>query len=299
MAKYTVTPTCGHEYQVTLYGPHKEREKHLERASKALCGDCFRQIGQEEAREQALENNLPDLVGTEKQIQWAMKIRNEELASADGYWTELETKWSKFPEEAKLEQKEDFKNAKIFFENAMVWLRGQASAKFWIDNRGDGARLVRDSMRKQLEESQSAKAEPTASKPEPVKKQEPTAKVAISKDGSRAYVSVPYNAEMTAKIKEIPNRTWHGTQKFWSVPAAQIDELRSVVRQFFKIQGEAEVNNEPAEDQGSSSASVKPAKKQQRQLRADLADLQLPEGMRMYKVRGQKSLAVGPIKKAA
>lgn len=85
MAWYEVTYSCGHTDSVQLYGPVKERERWIEWAEESgLCPQCWeaeKQKKYEEEKQKALEIadelGYPELVGTEKQIAWAVTLRQK------------------------------------------------------------------------------------------------------------------------------------------------------------------------------------------------------------------------------
>lgn len=66
MAKYTATYKCGHEEQVTLFGPYSERDRKLERMANALCPHC--------QREENEKRTGIALEGSDKQANWAYDI---------------------------------------------------------------------------------------------------------------------------------------------------------------------------------------------------------------------------------
>lgn len=133
MAKYEVTFSCGHTDTVQLVGPVKERERKIKWFEESgLCPDCFR--AQREAERKALEEErreeteaasanaeamgLPQLIGTEKQVAWAVRIRQ------------------KFVEDALMilsdEDTEDARRARRAFHYIVDTV---TSASEWIDNR--------------------------------------------------------------------------------------------------------------------------------------------------------------------
>lgn len=75
MAKFTITYSCGHEGRVDISGPEKSRKYKAESMSQQLCPDCWRAQRREAAEDKATDLGLPDLMGTEKQIEWAMQLR--------------------------------------------------------------------------------------------------------------------------------------------------------------------------------------------------------------------------------
>lgn len=90
MAKYTVTYTCGHEGVVNLFGKSEERQKTLAYLQTIDCPECERKAAyashEEEnkrAMEQAKEQNLPLLIGSEKQVAWGNTIRQAMIHSVE------------------------------------------------------------------------------------------------------------------------------------------------------------------------------------------------------------------------
>jgi len=78
MANYKGTHSCGHDGNVDLIGPHKVREWKIEKYFSEICPACFK-IQADKENEinmmKAIEMELPELKGTEKQIVWANTIR--------------------------------------------------------------------------------------------------------------------------------------------------------------------------------------------------------------------------------
>ena len=79
--KYPVTYKCGHEDCVDLCGPVKTRMWRLEQMEDELCPECRRKAENERVTKLAEENGLAQLSGTEKQVAWAMKLRQDILDS--------------------------------------------------------------------------------------------------------------------------------------------------------------------------------------------------------------------------
>lgn len=77
--KYNITYACGHEGVVNLGGPEKDRERtihYLEHSGE--CPTCKAERLQNEraaASEEAEKQDLPDLLGSDKQVVWAAQIR--------------------------------------------------------------------------------------------------------------------------------------------------------------------------------------------------------------------------------
>lgn len=81
MAKYTVTYACGHTGTIELFGKMNEREYRLKQLTDQLCPDCYNQQVSKENQ----ENGLPKLEGSEKQINWAEKIRKQNISKINGF----------------------------------------------------------------------------------------------------------------------------------------------------------------------------------------------------------------------
>lgn len=91
MAKYEVTYSCGHSGVVNLFGKTADRENKLHwYEAHALCPACHekaimeaREKQKEECKERAAELGLPELTGTEKQVKWALELRDKFIAEVD------------------------------------------------------------------------------------------------------------------------------------------------------------------------------------------------------------------------
>lgn len=85
MAKYTVTHKCGHEAVLDIPGGKPSlRQWKLDQAAVVDCWDCQKAANVEAAQEQATAFALPVLVGSEKQVQWALTLRSKALAGIEG-----------------------------------------------------------------------------------------------------------------------------------------------------------------------------------------------------------------------
>jgi len=103
MAKYSINYSCGHTGVEQLYGPGKERARHIEWAEKsALCPECYAakraadraaEIEKEKAAAKISASQLTDagvvlhpLRGSDKQITWATDIRAKLMADPNYGW---------------------------------------------------------------------------------------------------------------------------------------------------------------------------------------------------------------------
>lgn len=123
MAWYEVTHSCGHTERHQLIGPHKSREWRISCLEGELCQECFEAKRAEENTKAAEENRelgLPELKGSQKQIQWAETIRKAILEALEERFKEVE--------DATDEQKREY------FQ-ALDVLMAKESASWWIDHR--------------------------------------------------------------------------------------------------------------------------------------------------------------------
>lgn len=82
MAWYYGTYSCGHEGRENIIGPGKDREWKKERAFDKICPECYKKWLEEErnkanieAAEKSSEMELPELIGSDKQVAWANTLR--------------------------------------------------------------------------------------------------------------------------------------------------------------------------------------------------------------------------------
>ena len=132
MAMYEVLHTCGHVKIVQLCGPEKDRQRKLDWMRTCVCSDCSRKQKAEEAAQRAAELGLPVLQGSEKQVAWAVTIRERLLQTLSEFKGEM----------ALANQPQDLLDA---FDKILDGIKAQDSASWWIDRREYGPRtLIRD-----------------------------------------------------------------------------------------------------------------------------------------------------------
>jgi hypothetical protein len=126
MAKYDVKFSCGHTETVYLYGPLKDRYRKIEwMESTKVCSACY-QAEKEEAKKaeveavaaRADEYGLPELTGSEKQVAWALAIRDAFFETAQ---KELEAQGNEF--------------GKHVYSSVINGYLENTDAKWWIDHR--------------------------------------------------------------------------------------------------------------------------------------------------------------------
>ncbi len=122
MAQYCITHTCGHESRINLIGPYVQREKRLEFLRSRACTECYR--AEQLAAATAASADLPALVGSEKQVNWAMSIRAKALEAIDAAFARAGEPTT----EAERANRETA-------QGILAALRAQTHASWWIDNR--------------------------------------------------------------------------------------------------------------------------------------------------------------------
>lgn len=138
MAQYTVQHICGHSQVHQLYGKTADRQSKLQWLASGDCSECYAAAKQQQreqtaaaAQQQADSQGLPQLQGSDKQIAWALTIRESKLQDIADTRTLILGNVGKGPQEISdraLQVLDDM------FE--------QTSAAWWIDHRNDTAMMV-------------------------------------------------------------------------------------------------------------------------------------------------------------
>lgn len=147
MAKYYVTHSCGHEEVVQLYGKESSRRWMIEKMESEPCKDCIHKEALEMLKKQAEENDLPELEGSQKQIEWAMSIRQqfldiiEDLSEAMN--KEMDKSIEANPDKADKYEKIRTEYTEKFNKSTM-YISEQTKAKFFIDDRDEFGKCIPD-----------------------------------------------------------------------------------------------------------------------------------------------------------
>jgi len=127
MAWYYGTYSCGHEGRVQIYGKEEYRQWKADRRFEGLCPDCWevekqkrKESEYERACQIAQEMDLPELQGTEKQVHWAMVIRQKFIDQAEEYTSALE---------------DDESKQRAIDKTLEYYISEKTKASWWIDNR--------------------------------------------------------------------------------------------------------------------------------------------------------------------
>ena len=143
MAWYNGTFSCGHEGRVNVIGKIKDRQWKIDRAFNDMCPECYQKWLQEEyerknqeALEEAKEMDLPELIGTEKQVAWANTLRKNFIDTVE---KRIEN----------LKEKSKPKKAKRYSETLDYILLTKKEAKFYIDYRDRDVEFILDSYKEE------------------------------------------------------------------------------------------------------------------------------------------------------
>lgn len=238
MAKYQVNFTCGHTETVQLFGKHTERERWIEWAERnKVCPECYekqkeetRQEATKQAAAEAIENGLPSLTGSEKQIAWAERIRVEKISKIEESLAQLDSNQKKIEEAGKLSEAEakvkadgfeslaDFRDCIHAAANDIM---GTASAHFWIEIRGtkmgqfliETAKEILKSRKDTIPAALDAKAEATIRPESPLT--ETVAEIRVH-EKSVEVVFPEKREDFWQIIKKELGYIWSGTA--WNLP---------------------------------------------------------------------------------
>ena len=128
-----VKRNCGHQTVEQLYGPGAERTRKAAWLATQPCRECRDKATA--ATVAAASADLPALTGSDKQIEWANKIRADLLADLTAVRTILDARAAKNPGP-------DADELLAVADKAIAAITAKAHARFWIDNRDAGATAV-------------------------------------------------------------------------------------------------------------------------------------------------------------
>lgn len=137
--KIDIKFSCGHSGTVELFGSADERQHRIAYLEKyGMCSDCFKAQQAEADKAISDKYSLPELTGSEKQINWAKRIRVEKIADLE----KLFDSWAS--------QRTAANSAQIdaVVSSVIEFVRKQTSAAWWIDNRElNNKKLVKEAMK--------------------------------------------------------------------------------------------------------------------------------------------------------
>lgn len=134
--KYEVLFSCGHMETITLFGPNKERERQISYYEQyGECSVCKAERLQREKREvieKSKANELPLLLGSDKQIVWAAKIRDEFIGWLDETIAKCVQQLGTLPVKKRLAVENALQDA---YQAKDQILSDRNSAHWWIENK--------------------------------------------------------------------------------------------------------------------------------------------------------------------
>ena len=137
--QYVIEFACGHSGRKEFYGGKKRRQSSLDYWTERTCVDCWKAEQNRVADE--IEEGLPELEGSERQIAWARTIRAKFIQQARANLPEALERVATIRTEMEEEIGVDA-TAEYGWENALkgerdrhASLEQRTSAKWWIDNR--------------------------------------------------------------------------------------------------------------------------------------------------------------------
>lgn len=134
MAWNTLTYACGHTEDKQLYGKHAERDRIVAAAGREDCPVC-RAAAAQAASEAA---GLPALTGSDKQVAWATDIRKSILDA----FPVLDAKLDTLLANTAADKLDAAKAQADGLRAAMVKIRSEVRASWWIDQRGTDAKAL-------------------------------------------------------------------------------------------------------------------------------------------------------------
>lgn len=139
MAKYTVKQSCGHLTEHQLYGPDRGRHDRLDWLRTVPCLDCKHETERAAATQAATAAGLPTLVGSEKQVAWALTIRAKAMAEVDQAIarkvTDLERRAGHLREQDAARYDAMMASVRDVTAEARRRFASEPAARVWIDGR--------------------------------------------------------------------------------------------------------------------------------------------------------------------
>ena len=142
MAKYDIQFSCGHTETRQLYGKTKDRESTIKWLEGQLCTDCW-QADEARKREEATalakavaqEMELPELTGSEKQVNWAVCLRDNWLNVANELLAKKVKLQIAFAGTQFERKEENEKMIALVLRTINAIITTETTARYWIDNR--------------------------------------------------------------------------------------------------------------------------------------------------------------------
>ena len=154
MAWYEITYACGHTGREQLYGKEADRKSLIEwKSTHQICPECFAKEIENQNRKAIASNTngvLPQLTGSEKQIAWAISIREKALATLDSTISEVERNITAKINNGTIDQATAealrSKNQNDAEMCRKIYL-GVTDSKIWIDNRNCTESIIANALK--------------------------------------------------------------------------------------------------------------------------------------------------------
>lgn len=114
--KYEIMHSCGHVATVQLYGKTELREKKRQSLEKEICDECFEK--KETQKDKA--KGYPELTGSQKQINWAKKLRRKQFEA-------IEAKLEKYKNHPQKNEAKKFKKFLLGITDSTVFINCEVS----------------------------------------------------------------------------------------------------------------------------------------------------------------------------
>lgn len=135
MAWLDIKYSCGHTARTEFAGPWKERDRKRQWLEEyGLCPNCYKE-SLEIIRKEKLSQvqvQFPELVGSEKQMAWANKIREDRLIKLLD-WIEDKGGLKRLKEESGIESLQEVIDKVLEVNNRYSWIITETSAKTIIE----------------------------------------------------------------------------------------------------------------------------------------------------------------------
>lgn len=135
MAWLDVKYSCGHTARTEFVGPWKERDKKREWLEEyGLCPQCYKESVEMVRKEKLsqVQVEFPELVGSEKQVAWANKIREDRLIGLLD-WIEAKGGLERLKKESGIESLQEVIDKVLEVNKSYSWLVTETSAKTIIE----------------------------------------------------------------------------------------------------------------------------------------------------------------------
>ena len=236
--KYRIKYACGHEGDIDLTGPTRERERKLEWYATCSCKECQEMERKKATEEMTKELGLPDLQGTEKQIDWAARIRINEIRDLGEYVDRIKERIDSLVERlARAEEKGNVEMAEKRKANLEYWrkrlpvvietydgISAITEAHWWIEHRENTADQLIEAYQKrkdsETEEAIAAETAPEMVVMEPDQKQTSTVCTLTATD-SAVILRCDRDEHIRLKVKA-HGFTWDGEKRAWIKPITEM-----------------------------------------------------------------------------